>query len=197
MNMLKSKVIFSALIGCFALAASVRAQDTGVYAVPPPPATKLEMLETNTGVILIKASGPIGSMSVNGATVSVTCKEDTVTGTGRKEYGIAISVVSAQTANVEDRTIVDYDELGPLLEAIDKLARIDWTGISLTSFSASYQTVDGLRVVAFSARRSGSIEHSVRSSRMSRGIVMTQSQLAEFRGLIDQARRKLDELRAK
>jgi hypothetical protein len=188
MNMLKSKVILTALMGCFVLAASMRAQDTGVYSVPPPPATKLEMLETNTGTIIIKASGLIGSMSVNGATVTVTCKADTETGTGRKEYGIAIGLVSAQTANVEDRTIVDYDELGPLLDAIDKLAKIDWTGISLTSFSASYQTVDGFRVVAFSARRSGSIEHSVRSSRMSRGIVMTQSQLAEFRALIDQGK---------
>jgi hypothetical protein len=191
-----TQLIITALaVGCV-LAATLRAQENLVSA-PPPPATKLEMLETNTGTILIKATGLIGSLSANGTTVSVTCKEDTDAGTGRKEYGIAISVALPQAVNAEDRTIVDYDELGPLLGAIDQLARMDWTGISLTSFHATYDTVGGFRVAAFSARRSGSIEHSLRSAHLSKSIALTQSQLAEFRGLIDQARRKLEELRAK
>jgi len=194
MNTLKARFILIAVMG---LAAWTRAQDTAVYTVPPPPATTLEMFETNTGTILIKSSGLIGSMSVNGATVAVSCKEDTELRTGRKEFGIAISIVSPQTGNSEDRMLVDYDELVPLLEAMEKLAKIDWTGISLTSFSASYQTADGFRIGAFSSRRSGSIEHTVRSARMNRGIVLTQSQLAELRALIDQGRRKLEELRAK
>jgi hypothetical protein len=192
----KSNVILITLASFWALATPARAQNAIVYA-PAPPATKLEILETNTGTILIKATALIASMSVNGATVAVTCKEDTETGTGRKEYGVAISMASAQTANLEDRTIVDYDELGSLLGAMDGLAKIDWSVTSLTSFDATYQTTGGFRVAAFSVRRSGSIEFSVRSSRMSKGILLTQSQLQEFRGLIDQARRKIDEVRAK
>ena len=159
----KSNVILIMLAGFWALATPARAQDANVYA-PAPPATKLEMLETNTGTILIKATALMGSMSVNGATVTVTCKEDADTGTGRKEYGIALGITSAQTANLEDRTIVDYDELGSLLGAIDKLAKIDWSVTSLTSFNATYQTTGGFRVAAFSARRSGSIGHGSNSA---------------------------------
>jgi hypothetical protein len=182
--MRKSNVILITLAGFWALAATARAQNTVVYA-PPPPTTKLEILETNTGTILIIATALIGLMSVNGATVSVTCKEDSETGTGRKEYGIAVGMVPEQTANLEDRTIVDYDELGSLLGAIDELAKIDWSVTSLSSFDATYQSTGGFRVAAFSVRRSGGIEFSVRSSRMSKGTLLTQSQLQEFRGLID------------
>ena len=184
------------LVLCATMSASMiaSAQEV-VYA--PPPATKLETLETNTGTILIKATGLIGSMSVNGATVSVICKEDTDTGSGRKEYGVAIGLNAPQTGNVDDWTIVDYEEMGPLLDAVDRLGKLDWSGISLSSFSATFQTTGGFRAVAFSARRSGSIEFSVRSRRMSKGLVMTQSQLAEFRGLVDQAARKIEDLRTK
>jgi hypothetical protein len=196
MNIPNSHVILITLAGLCALAPTLRAQNA-VASVPTPPATKLETLETNTGTILIKATALIGSISVNGATVSVTCKEDTETGTGRKEYGIVIGLASVQTTNVEDRTIVDYDELGSLVNAMDVLARIDSSVTSLTSFDATYQTTGGFRVAAFSVRRLGIVELSVRSSRMSKGIVLTQSQLTGFRGLIDQAKHKIDDLRAK
>ena len=190
------KTFKSSLLALLVVTTTGYAQETVTYTAPPP-ATKLEMLETNTGTLLIKGMGLIGSMSVNGATVSVACKEDTDTGSNRKQYGIAIGLATTPAGNVEDWTIIDYEELSPLLDAIDRLGKMDWTGISLSSFSASFQTTGGFRVAAFSARRSGSIEHSVRSARMSKGIVMTPSQLTEFRGLIDQAARKLDDLRSK
>ncbi|MCX6902082.1 MAG: hypothetical protein NTW03_01115 [Verrucomicrobia bacterium] len=68
---------------------------------------------------------------------------------------------------------------------------------SLASFDATYLTKGGFKIAAFSVRRSGTVEHSLRSSRMTKKIVITSSQWAEFRGLIDQARRKIDELRAR
>ena len=192
----KINVVHAAFAGFWVSTFAACAQSPVVYA-PLPPSTKLEILETNTGIILIKATALVGSMSVDGAALTVTCKEDTDAGTGRKEQGIVLGVTSAQTSNLEDRTIVDYDELGSLLDAIDALAKIDWSVTSLSGFDAVYQTRGGFGVAAFSARRSGSIEYRVRSIRMGKGIVLGQSQLAEFRGLIDQARRKLDDLRAK
>ena len=44
MNTLKAGFTLIALMG---LAASMRAQDTGVYTVPPPPATKLGLLNSS------------------------------------------------------------------------------------------------------------------------------------------------------
>src|ERR1017187_352317 len=191
MNMYKSPVVLAAIVGWSLLAVTSRAQNTDVY--PPAPATALEILETNTGTVIIKGTSPIGSMSVNAVNVSVACKEDTDTSTQRKEYGIAISIKA--TGQLEDRTIVDYDEMDSLLKAIDYLNKIDWSVTPLTSFNAAYATKGGFRIAAFSSRRSGAIEFSLRSSRMSKGLLLTQSQLAQFRGLIDEAKRKLDEIR--
>lgn len=189
-------LFFASLAAFGVLAAAARAQNAVLYA-PPPPVTRLEMLETNTGVVLIKATEAVGSVSTEETVVSVKCKEYIDTGTGRKEHGIVIGLAPVQQPRMEDRTMVDYDELGPLLHAMDALATIDWSVTSLGSFDAVFQTAAGFRVAAFSVRRSGTVEHSVRSSRMSKGLVLTSSQWAELRGLIDQARRKLDSLRVK
>jgi hypothetical protein len=191
MNMYKSKVL-PAAVGCWLLlAVESRAQDTNAYALAP--ATRLEALETNTGTVIVKGFAPVGSVSVSAGVVSVTCKEDTDTGAGRKEYGIAITVsVSNQ---FEDRAIVDYDEMDSLLNAIDYLSKIDWSVTSLISFDAAYTTKGGFRIAAFSSRRSGTIEFTIQSSHMSKGILLAPSQLGPFRGLIDQAKRKLDSIR--
>jgi len=192
----KLNVMLAALAGLCAWNAPVHAQNTFIYA-PVPPATKLEMFETNTGTVLIKSAAVIGSMSISGGSVSVTCKEDAEPATGRKEYGIIIALALEQTPASEDRTVVDYEELDSLLKALDALATIDWSVSSLASFDAVYQTKGGFKIAAFSVRRSGTVEHSLRSSRMTKKIVITSSQWAEFRGLIDQARRKIEELRGK
>lgn len=189
--MYKSPVMPAAAVGWWLLAVTSSAQITEVY--PPAPATTLEILETNTGTVIIKATAPMGSMSVNAVNVTVTCKEDTDTSTHRKEYGIAISLEA--TGQLEDRTIVDYDEMDSVLKAIDYLNKIDWSVTPLTGFNAAYATKGGFRIAAFSSRRSGAIEFSLRSGRMSKGLLITQSQLAQFRGLIDQAKRKLEEIR--
>ncbi|MCX6902083.1 MAG: hypothetical protein NTW03_01120 [Verrucomicrobia bacterium] len=91
----KLDIMLVALAGFCAWTAPVRAQNTFIYA-PVPPATKLEMFETNTGTVLIKSAAVIGSMAINGGSVSVTCKEDAEPATGRKEYGIIIALATEQ-----------------------------------------------------------------------------------------------------
>ena len=99
MNRHKSNTALLALAGCWTLAATGRAQNTVIYALPPPPATKLEIVETNADRLLIKASALIGSTAATEGTVSVTCKEDTDTSTGSKTYGVAITMSSAQAGD--------------------------------------------------------------------------------------------------
>jgi hypothetical protein len=189
----KYNIVLVVVVGCWFLPVTSRAQNTNIY--PPAPATKLEALETNTSTIIIKGFTLIGSLSINSETVSVTCKEDTDTTTGRKEHGIAVGVkVNDQP---EDRMIIDYDEMDSLLNAIDYLSKISWSVTSLTGFDAFYATKGGFRVAAFGSKRGGTIEFSLRSSHMGKGILITPSELAQFRGLIDQARRNLDAIRPK
>jgi len=184
----------AAVAGACLLALGSRGQDQATNPCIAPPPTELETFESQTGRVIIKGSAPIGTMTVDDMTVSIVCKEDTDAGAGRKEYGLEIDL--GQANRVEDRTVVDYDELASILSALDYLAKVDWSVTTLASFDASYTTKGGFKVAAFSSRRSGSIEYRMRSARMPKGKAISPSQLVQFRSLIDEAKRKLDSIRS-
>jgi hypothetical protein len=188
--MCKSKIILIATVGAF-LSVVSRAQVTNLNLTAP--ATKLEALETNIGVVIIKGTAPVGSVSANEAVVSVTCKEDTDTSTNRKEYGILVGIKRGDQP--EDRTVLDYDELESLLKAIEYFSTIDWQATALTSFDAYYVTKAGLRIAAFSSKRNGTIQVAMRSNRMGKGIVLSADQLAQFKWFVVSAQHKLDAIR--
>src|SRR5581483_10615134 len=160
--------------------------------LPPAPATQLEMLETNVDKVIIKGIGVVGTISVSGITVTVSCKEDVDTTANRKLLGLVIGFGNPPN---EDRTVIDYDEVAPMIDACDFFGHIDWSVTSLSSFSATYLTKAGLRVNAFSSRRSDIIEFSLHSSRMERSLRLSGTQLAQFRNLLEQARHKLGEIK--
>ncbi len=188
--MFKSKLMLIASVWAL-FSAACRGQ--AIYTNLPVPATKLEALETNIGVVIIKGTAPVGSVSANAAMVSVTCKEDTNTGTGQKEYGILVGIRFGDQP--EDDTMIDYEELDPLLNAMDYFGKIDWTVTTLPAFDAFYATKAGFRISAFGSKRSGTMQFTVRSNRMSRGIALTAEQMARFRELIGSARHTLDTIR--
>jgi hypothetical protein len=176
-------------IGCAIAAMPVAAQETNDL-----PRTRLESFETNTGIILIRGFGQVGSVAANNRTIMISCREDLDPAGGQREYGISVSI--ATSAGREERVIVDYDELDPILNAIDYLNRLDWTITSLSSFDASYTTKAGLRVSAMGWNRTGTIEFALRGPRMvDAPILMTRDELAHFRGLLEEAKRKLDGIR--
>ncbi len=174
------------------VAGELRAQETNLYLVQPPP-TVLEAMEATTDQLLVKGSEPVGTVSTGGAVISVVCKEDTAVSLNRKEYGIMVQI--SVNGQPEDRTVVDYDELDSLLGTMDYLANINRSVTTLSGFDAGFTTKGGLRVGAFSSRRVGQIELSLRTSRMQRGMLLTSDQLAQFRSLVDQAKHKLDALK--
>jgi len=191
--MCKFSVVLIAAIGWLLQTAPSGAQDANL--LPAVPATKLEALATNTGTVIIQGTAQIGGLSAKAGVVSVSCKEVTDTGTGRKEYGIAVGVTVG--GQQQDTTIIDYDEMDSLLKAIDYLSRVDGTVTPWPSFDATYTTRGGLRLAAFSSQRTGTIGFALRSGRLSKKTVvqLSRDQLVQFQGLIGQAKSKLDSIR--
>jgi hypothetical protein len=168
------------------------AQETNACLLAP--ATKLEAFETNTDTVIIKATAPIGTVQAHGGAVSVRCREITDAGTGRQESGIIVDI--GNEGPVEDTALIDYDELDSLLDGMEYIGKLDWSVTPLPSFSAVYTTKGGFRAVAFGSRRTGSIEYSVRSIRVSRQpLLLTRDQLGQLRSLVEQAKAKLNSLR--
>ncbi len=173
------------------LIGSVLAQETNPC--PLVPATKLEAFETNTDTVIIKATAPLGAVQGHGGTVSVRCREITDAGTGRWERGLVIDLAFGSQAL--DSMLIDYDELGSLLDGLEYLAKVDWSVTTLTGFDAVYTTKGGFRAAAFGSRRTGNIQYAVRDNRVPfRPLLLSRDQLTQLRSLVQQTKAKLDSL---
>jgi hypothetical protein len=186
-RMSKFKIVLVSMTSCLILTAQSRAQITNQY-----PATILETLESATGQVVVKGTAPIGSISIGSTDVSLVCKEDKLVSTGNKQYGVMIGIKPSGQA--EDRTLIDYDEMDSLMASVDYLLRVDWSVTSLASFDASHTTKAGLRLKAFSSKRTSKIEFALNGSHLTR-ILLSPDQVSQFYALLAQGKAKLDALR--
>ena len=184
--------IFVAVAGAMLRSGTASAQETN--ACWPFPATKLEAFETNADTVIIKATAPMGAVPAHGGEVGVRCREITDVGTGRRESGIIIDL--AYGGELGDTMLIDYDELGSLLDGLEYLGKLDWSVTPLPGFDAVYTTKGGFRAAAFGSRRTGNIEFAVRSARARTApLVLSRDQLGQVRSLVQQGKAKLDSLR--
>jgi hypothetical protein len=183
--MLKFCVIL--IVTCCSLAFVSRAQDT-----TNAPKTEIENFEAQTGTVIIKGFGQIGSVTASAGVISVRCKESATT-TSHKEYGIAIEFASNQQREL---LIVDYDEIDSLINGIDYLGKITYNVTSLPGFEATYTTKSGLRIVAYASKRQGGIQSFLQFCDSPR-ILLTPDQMVQLESSIGQAKTSLDSLRTK
>ena len=178
------------IVGGSLVAGFARAQDTN------PPLTKIEIFENRTGTVIVRGSVLIDTMSADQGTVSVRAKESVEPGSGRKVYGIAVDL--QEGGRPEDTTMVDYDELESFLNGIDYISKANHTMTSLPDYDVGYTTAGWLRLVIYtSVNRPGTTQIALQSHHTNwNRILLSSDQLATFQNLIQQAKTKLDSLRA-
>jgi len=165
------------ILGGSLLVGSLRAQTTNVC--PVVPATKLEAFDTNISVVVLRASSELGTISASAGAVAVSCREVSDMSTGRKEQGVAIEL--AERNAPKDTMLIDYDEIAPLLDAIDYLNSLNLSATSLNALRASYTTRGGFRIAAQGARRKGLIQFNVTDSRTgATPIVLSRQEVAAY-----------------
>jgi hypothetical protein len=185
--MRKFCVVIIAATGLCALAG--RAQITNL------PPTELETFEDQTGTVIVKGAGQIGSLAVDALTINVISKESLNETTGRRQYGMAIELVANNQRAW--KKVVDYDEMDSLLTGLNYLAKIDSKVTELPTFVAGYVTRSGLRVGAFTSQRRGSIQYFLQDySTNNARILITSAQLSQFQDLVEQTKKNLDSLQA-
>jgi hypothetical protein len=187
-----TNLILASVLCLSALVNRAIAQDTNAYAFVP--ATRLESFATNTGTVVIRGSAEVGVVLANTGSIVLKCREASEAGTGRKEVGISVDLNHNQQS--KETRYIDYDELEPVINALAYLNKVDWSITSLNSFDAAITTRSGFRASAFSSKRSSAIEFAVRTAGTGNApILLSRDQLAEFRGLLDQAKTRLDSIR--
>ncbi|MGA2029328.1 MAG: hypothetical protein ABSG87_04560 [Verrucomicrobiota bacterium] len=173
---------------CCSLAFVSRAQDA-----TNAPKTEIESFELQTGTVIVKGLGEIGSVTTSTSVVSVRCKESIDENSGIKEYGIGVALTSNQ---LHGFLVVDYDELDSLIRGLDFLGKITYDATALPSFDATFTTKSGLLIAAHSEQRQGAIQTFLQFADTPR-IPLTSVQFSQFQNLIGQAKTSLDALKNK
>ena len=178
----KILVLLLAAIGTFA----VSAQDTNSLK------TDIGVFEARTSVVIVKGYGPIGSGGVRGGGISGRLKETTDVSIGQKTHGLAIQITGNPFPR--ERILVDDNEIDALLSGLNYLIKINYDVTTLPGFEASYTTKAGLRVIANSVRREGTVQTFLQFDDQPR-IALSSVQIKQFYGLIAEARKNLDALK--
>jgi hypothetical protein len=187
------------LISSFSLAATVSAQTPGpqfwrrATCEPYEPRTKLESLDQRYSTIIIKGFTRINTIEVRGIRVdAVEMHEPGQTSTAK---GLVIALREGGDRPNDNRAFVDFDEIDPLLGAIDSLSRIDETSTKLTGFEARYQTRGDLELVTFRQTNRGTAVTLTTGICEKAVTTMSLDEFGKFKAMLQEAKARVDELR--
>ena len=163
------------------------------------PKTQLEAIHAKIGTTIVEGYSVVGKINVNvnyrGFIISVENWEIIDSSTDEKQIGVVVEIGSNEQSN---RSFIDYDEIGTLLQGIEYLLQVDRNSTKLNNFQAIHRTKHGLEVKTFSSSRDetsvgshGYIEAAVQSSN---GVLipLSTSKLSELQSLIAKAKQQLD-----
>lgn len=160
---------------------------------PLEPRTKLEALEDRHNTVLIKGFTRITTVEVRG--VRIDAVEMREMGNVSRAKGIVVVLRESGGRTNDNRAFVDYEEIDPLLNAIDAIARVDESATKLAGFEARYKTLGDLEIGGFRQTRSGT------AAMLSTGIceqataALSLDDLAKLKAMIQEAKMRLDEIR--
>ena len=172
--------------------------------LPPPrdpqfydPRNKLEEIEGRLETVLIKGHTWVGTLRVQNGSARVEATEVRDTRNSQRATGVIITVTTADPAGVanEIRSLIDYEEIDPLIKSIDTMAKTDETITKLTHFEVRYRTRGDFEVIVF-RQLSGGIAAAVEVGFFERTrLLLTLEELTRLRWMIAQAKDRLDEIK--
>ena len=170
--------------------------------VPPPrdpqfyePRNKLEDFESRMETILIKGRTYVATLRAQSGTARVEATEIRDTRNSTRVNGVVITIVAEGGPAGEIRSLIDYDEIDPLIKAFDTAAKSDESITKLTHFEARYRTKGDFEILVFK-QVSGGIAAAVEGGFFERSrLLMTLDDFVKLRWMIAQAKEKLDEMK--
>jgi hypothetical protein len=160
---------------------------------PLEPRTKLEALEDRHSTVIFKGFTRITTVEIRG--IRIDAIEIRELGNVARAKGIVFSLREGGERPREDRAFIDYEEIEPLLNAIDVISQADETVTKLAGFEAKYRTAGDLQISVFKQTRRGN------AAMLTTGVceqttgTLSLDELAKVRAMLQEAKMRLDELR--
>jgi hypothetical protein len=195
--MLIRMILFSTLM--LFCAATAMAQRPGpefwrrVTCEPVEPRTKLEAIEDRHSTVIIKGFTRITTIEVAG--VRIDAVEMREMGNVSRAKGLVIVMREGGERPRENRAFVDYEEIDPLLNAIEAISRVDETATKLAGFEAKYRTLGDLEITVFRQTRSGSAVIITTGICDNSRATLSLDDLAKIKAMVQEAKTRLDEIR--
>src|SRR5260221_4869193 len=116
------------IVACFGSVCAQRRWER----LPPPrdpefyePRNKLEEFEGRIGTILIKGRTYVATLRAQNGTARVEATEIRDSNNSTRVAGVVITMVADGGPPGEIRSLIDYDEIHPLVKALDTIAQAD------------------------------------------------------------------------
>ena len=170
--------------------------------LPPPrdpqfyePRNKLEDFDGRMETILVKGRAWAGTLRAQNGAARVEAIEIRDTHNSARATGVVVTITSAEAnAPTDIRSFIDYEEIDPLLKALDTIVKADDTVTKLGPFEERYRTRGDFEVMVFKQLAGGAIAAAVEGGFFDRvRLLMSLDDLTKLRWMIAQAKDKLDE----
>jgi hypothetical protein len=170
--------------------------------LPPPrdpqfyePRNKLEDFESRMETILIKGRTYVGTLRGQNGTARVEATEIRDTNNSTRVQGVVITIVADGGPAGEIRSLIDYEEIDPLIKAFDTVAKSDDSITKLTHFEARYRTKGDFEIMVFK-QVSGGVAAAIEGGFFDRSrLLLTLDDFTKLRWMVAQAKEKLDEIK--
>jgi len=170
--------------------------------VPPPrdpqfyePRNRLEEFESRMETILIKGRTYVATLRAQNGTARVEATEIRDTRNGERVNGVVITIVADGGSPGDIRSLIDYDEIEPLLKAFDTAAKASESITKLTHFEVRYRTKGDFEIMVFK-QFSGGVLTAVEGGFFDRSrLFLPLDDFIKLRWRIAEAKERLDELK--
>ena len=164
---------------------------------PLEPRTKLEAMEAGGyEKVLIKGFSQIATLNLRGADVRIDAVELKDGSSSMRVTGIVVALRDHGERSSENRSFIDYEEIDPLLKALDTVSKVNETVTKLASFEARYRTLGDLEISVFRQGRSSGTAGSITSGICDKVTgPLTIDDLERFKAHIVEAKARLDAIR--
>ncbi|HEU5236635.1 MAG TPA: hypothetical protein VFU37_05805 [Pyrinomonadaceae bacterium] len=199
-----SRSLFLAAILITAACGSISAQRR-FERLPPPrdpqfyePRNKLEDIDGRMETLLIKGRHWVGTMRAQNGSARVEAYEIKDTRTSDRATGVLITFApaDANTRADEIRSMIDYEEIDPLVKVIDTMIKADDNVTKLSHFEERYRTRGDFEVMVFKQQTGTSVAAAVEGGFFDRlRLFLIMDELVRLRYMIVQAKERLDEIK--
>ena len=170
--------------------------------VPPPrdpqfyePRNKLEEFESRMETVLIKGRTYVATLRAQNGTARVEATEIHDSSNSARVNGVVITIVADGGPPGDIRSLIDYDEIDPLLKAFDTAAKADESITKLTHFEVRYRTKGDFEIMVYK-QISGAVATAVEGGFFERSrLFLTLDDFIKLRWRIAEAKQRLDEIK--